>query len=147
MRALLAVLATLGLLVGTAPAASAGLSAAEVCVTIYENVNGWNGGDAWTKCGTIPGTLGDSNLTGDTSGLHNGCESQASYPFTNPDWNDCASSIRYSNLPANYRVNFYINSNYGISNHCWDANGTLNANFSGAENDRTSSWRVEGGNC
>lgn len=116
----------------------------DVCVTQYEYANGWNGGDRWQECGPY---IGDGDYTNNTNGLHSGCESVATWPFTQPNWNDCVSAIKIDNLPGGYKVVFYINTGYGFTNHCFDANGDTRHNFNNAENDRTSSYRILTGNC
>jgi len=139
-----AALLTVGALGITVPALAStpGPLAVDMCVTINENTYPTTG-DQWTLC-DLPSNLKNANLTGDTTGLHGGCNG-SNTPFTNPDWNDCVSSFNIAGLPANYKVVFYVNSNYGFANRCRNVNG--NYNFGGLENDRTSSWRVEGGVC
>lgn len=146
MRKRLSILAALALLCLAIPfALPAAVSAAgpldSTCVRIYEDEG--PSGDSWVECASA---LGDANLTGNTTGLNNGCNG-ANWPFTNPDWNDCISGFRVSQLPGGYRVVFYINSNYGIRNRCVDDNGTNSYNMNNVQHDRTSSWRVEVGNC
>ena len=146
MKARISLLLTLTLLalgatfINIAPVAAAG-PLDNTCVRIYEDEG--PSGDSWAECA---GLMGDANLTGNTTGLHNGCNG-ANWPFTNPDWNDCISGFRVSNLPGGYRVVFYINSNYGIRNRCVDDNGTNSYNMNNVQHDRTSSWRVESGSC
>lgn len=117
------------------------------CVTIYENAN--LGGNNWMMCTNPPISilnLKNANLTGDTFGLTNGCNG-ANWPLTNPDWNDCISSFRLDNLPGGYRLQLYVHANYSFPNRCIDQNGDSSWNLSNVENDRTSSWRIEAGNC
>lgn len=128
-----------------APATRASTDATEMCVTVYESAGG--AGDSWTLC-NFPNSLYNSSLVGDTTGLNNGC--QAPFPFARSDWNDCISSIDYANLPANSRVSFYDNVNYGGDRlACLDLNGSYPGTFDMAwsANDWSSSWRIEGGNC
>lgn len=143
--ALLGALLTLGTLAGAAAPVHASILATEVCVTIYEDTNTSN--DRWTFC-ALPGSAKQASLVGDTTGLHNGCQGST----IQPDWNDCASMTAYSNLPANYRIRFYSEANYGYSvphlPYCRDANGSGAPVYIGFYmNDVLSSWRVESGNC
>lgn len=121
------------------------VSAASPCVRFTENAN--NDGDYILRCSSTPTTMKIANLSGYTVGLHNGCESVTAWPGTRSDWNDCISYVKITDLPPGYRVVLYVNSNYGFRNHCFDANGDSSLNLNNAENDRTSSFRVEAGSC
>lgn len=146
MKARLSILSLAALLVliglaFTAPVVKAANPLANTCVRIFEN-SGLSG-DSWAECSTL---MGDANLTGNTTGLNNGCNG-ANWPLTNPDWNDCISSFRISNLPGGYKVQFYVHANYVFKNRCIDVNGDSSWNMDNIQNDRTTSWRVESGNC
>jgi hypothetical protein len=95
-RKTLSLLAALTMLLAVAPTTHA---VTEMCVTIWEAGNG--GGDHWTLC-DFPNSLHNASLRGDTTGLNNGCQSR--FPFINSDWDECVSSVDYSNMPANYHL-------------------------------------------
>lgn len=142
-RRIATAVALLLLALSATASASASTESVEVCVTLYEYGSG--GTDNITWCGQIPGTLGDSNLTNNTAGLHNGCD--CGILCQSSSWNDCVSRFSYSNLPANYKVKLYWDANYGFGLACLDVNGNGAMTIGGTGNDNTSSWRVEGGNC
>lgn len=145
MRKLVLILATLALTLTASVAVTvAPVAAASPCIRFYEDAQ--ETGDNFQRCSSTPSTLHDSNMTGDTVGLHGGCNG-ANWPLTNPDWNDCVTSLTISNLPGGWRVQLYVNSNYGFKNRCFDTNGTNSYTLGSIENDRTSSWRFESGNC
>jgi hypothetical protein len=140
MRKVSVLLMALGLLCALAPAAGA---ATEMCVTIYEN--GSNGGDAWSRCSTNPTSIKISNLTNYANNLVNGCQDIA--PPTNPNWNDCVSSVKITNKPVNYSVEFYDDSNYlGLWVMCFN-NNNAGYTLGGIFNDSISSFRVLARRC
>jgi len=133
-------LCTVGLGITAAPVAAEN-PFQSTCVALYEDAD--LGGDRWAECSTL---IGDANLTGNTTGLHGGCNG-ANWPLTNPDWNDCISSFGVSNLPAGYKVILYVNANYDFRNRCVDQNGSYGTNLGNIEADRTSSYRIYPGDC
>jgi hypothetical protein len=131
----------IGIGAATAPVISAGNPLQSTCVALYEDING--GGDRWAECSTL---IGDTNLTGNSTNLRNGCNG-ANWPLTNPDWNDCVSSFGVSNLPAGFKVIFYVHANYDFRNKCVDQNGSYITNMDNVQDDRSTSYRIYTGDC
>ena len=148
MKRLITLFTTLGLLAGMfafAVPASATVDATEVCVSLYENING--GGDTIQWCDFVPSGAGlhDTDLSNNTSGLSGGC-TDAAWPYPG-SWNDCVSSAREYRLPGAYRARWSSNANCSLGLSCVDTNGTTLINTDGFYNDTISSWRLETGNC
>lgn len=153
MKRVLLALALVALLFNAVPVAAVSVqpyTAAETCLTLYDNFDGSGNRDTW--CGTVS-VVRDSDL-------HNNYVSRcrdSSFPngYHN-DWNDCASATRVSMLPVNYKVVYYDSINYGNPTlACYDDpnvdSGIMRLDnvgpFFGNLNDRVTSFRILGGHC
>lgn len=117
--------------------------AIDTCVTVYEDQSG--GGDSFATCNTSPSLVKIPNLGTHTEGLVNGCNRGVNQSSS---WSDCISSVRIGSLPSNQSVRFYQDTNYSGQLLCYDVDGSHLVQLNvPATNDKTSSFRILGGNC
>jgi hypothetical protein len=116
--------------------------AVEVGVTVYEDAN--QTGDRMLTTGIAPNLPKRANLGLVTTGLHGGCNRGINQSSS---WNDCISSASVGLLPANTKVQFWRDINYGGGLlACYDVDGSHAIDLSGT-GDLISSFRVISGNC
>lgn len=153
MKRVLLALAMVALLLSAVPVAAVSVqpySAAETCVTLYDDYDGGNNHITW--CGPVS-AVHDNDLR---DNVVSRCRTTA-WPGYNNHWSDCASATRVTWLPVNYRVVYYDNINYTGVLACYDDpnvdSGVMrldsNTGFLifGNSNDRLSSFRILGGHC
>ena len=131
----IAALATVGILISVQPLST------EIGVTVYEDAN--QSGDHMLTTGIAPNYPHRANLTLVTTGLVGGCNRGVNQSST---WSDCISSANVSSLPANTKLIFYRDINYGFTQTCYDVDGSHNIDLTGTS-DTISSFRIIGGNC
>jgi hypothetical protein len=131
----IAALATVGILLSVQP------QAVEIGVTVYEDAA--QHGDHMLTTGIAPNYPKRANLTLVTTGLSGGCNRGINQSST---WSDCISSASVSSLPANTKLIFYRDINYGFTQTCYDVDGSHNIDLT-ATADTISSFRIISGNC
>jgi hypothetical protein len=144
MRRLSVILALLALTLGTG-SVRASVDVPEpqpMTVYVYEDANGWNGGDVLRTGPALWQDVHRGNLAAYTTGLHSGCNA---FPFASSTWDNCISSVYIPGMEPGLRLVLYLGAGYTGETFTICSQGYYN--LSSYWNDTVSSFRILSGGC